>query len=141
MTIDNKVGLEIKRLRKENKLTQAELAEAIGVSRSSIEKYETGRAKPSVDVQGKLAKLFNIDEDFIIKIAAEEAAQSYIEKCLEVTKPIYEAEISRLQDTINTQANFIETLKELIDHLKKDNVDLKITINKLVEVVGKDRTV
>lgn len=137
MTIDNKVGLEIKRLRKENKLTQAELAEAIGVSKSSIEKYETGRTNPSVDVQGKLAKLFNIDEDFIIKIAAKEAAQSYIEKCLEVTKPIYEAEISRLQDTINTQANFIETLKELIDHLKKDNAELKITINRLVEVLEK----
>lgn len=135
--ISDKVGLEIKKLRKENKLTQAELAEAIGVSKSSIEKYETGRANPSPDVQSKLAKLFNIDEDFIIKIVAEEAAELYIEKCLKVTKPIYEAEISRLQDTIKTQESFIEALKEIIDYLKEDNQELKITINKLEETLEK----
>lgn len=133
------VGEMIRKLRKENKLTQAELANSIGVSKSSIEKYEANRTLPSSDIQDKLAKLFNIDKNIFIETAVQEVANTYIDRCLEIAKPIYEAEISMLKDTINTQANFIETLKELIDHLKKDNQELKITINKLFEVLEKDK--
>lgn len=47
----------IKRIRKARNLTQDEVAEACGVDRATISKWETGEFSPRVD---KLVKLANI---------------------------------------------------------------------------------
>lgn len=61
MSITTELGLQIKRFRKECKLTQEELAEKIGVeSPSFVSKIETGRASASYDLLGKIAAVFGI---------------------------------------------------------------------------------
>ena len=61
MTLSEKM----KKLRKERKITQEQLAKDIGVERSSIGKYETG-TQPSTDIITRLADYFNVSVDYLL---------------------------------------------------------------------------
>lgn len=60
------VGDKIKKLREEKKLTQSELANAIGVAQSTIAMIESGKNKGSNDTLIKLAKFFNVSIDYLL---------------------------------------------------------------------------
>ena len=53
-----KIGLFLKELRKEQKLTQEQLAEKFNVSRRTVSRWENGNAKPTKIIKIKLDKLF-----------------------------------------------------------------------------------
>lgn len=55
----------IKQLRKENKMTQAELAEKLGVSPQAVGTYERGSRKVSSKMLDKLAEIFNKPAGYI----------------------------------------------------------------------------
>ena len=65
-------------LRKNKKLTQDELAEALYVSRTAVSKWESGRGYPSIDSLKEISKFFSVSIDDllsgekIISIAEEE---------------------------------------------------------------------
>ena len=54
-----KVGKKIYALRKENSLTQDDLASKLMVTRQVISKWELGNSLPSIDLIIELSKLFN----------------------------------------------------------------------------------
>lgn len=56
----------IRNLRKENNMSQDELAERLGVSRQSISLWETGQTQPTIDNIIGLAKIFNVSSDVIL---------------------------------------------------------------------------
>lgn len=58
----------LKSLRQEKKITQEQLAEIIGVERSSIGKYESPNKPvvPSSDIIIKLAEYFNVSVDYLL---------------------------------------------------------------------------
>ncbi|MGB7926403.1 MAG: helix-turn-helix transcriptional regulator [Pyrinomonadaceae bacterium] len=66
-----KLGETIRRLRKDNKLTQAQLAEAIGVDESYISKIETGRLSytPSEETLRLLAQVLKADSLELLSLA------------------------------------------------------------------------
>ena len=49
-------GAEMARLRKEKKLTQAELASVLGVSQRMIDALEAGERRPSVDLARRIGR-------------------------------------------------------------------------------------
>ena len=51
---------KLQKLRKENNLTQEELASSLFVTRMAISKWETGRGYPNIDSLQAISKLFNI---------------------------------------------------------------------------------
>ena len=55
-----------KRLRTSSKLTQAEMAEKLGISRSTIGMYETGAREPDFEILEKIADFFNVDTDYLL---------------------------------------------------------------------------
>lgn len=59
-------GEKIKKLRKENEMTQEELAEKILVTRTAISKWETDKGYPSIDSLKLLSNLFHISIDELI---------------------------------------------------------------------------
>lgn len=59
---------QLKIIRKANKFTQQELADAIGIERSTYASYETGRNKPDVILLSKIAKVFGVSSDYILEI-------------------------------------------------------------------------
>ena len=58
---DYAFGNKIFELRTRINLSQAELAELVGVTNKAVSKWETGKAKPTTNVIRKLAALFKID--------------------------------------------------------------------------------
>lgn len=56
----------LKRIRKENNLSQEQLAEELGVSRQSVSKWESGQAYPEMDKILKLCNMFNLSIDDLI---------------------------------------------------------------------------
>ncbi|WP_035571563.1 helix-turn-helix domain-containing protein [Halonatronum saccharophilum] len=56
----------IRKLRKENKLTQQQLADKIGVGRATIAGYETKGKEPGYDTLSKLAEIFNVSVDYLL---------------------------------------------------------------------------
>lgn len=60
------VSKNLSDLRKSRKLTQQELAEAIGYSDKSISKWELGKAIPTVDILIKFAEFYEVDLNFLV---------------------------------------------------------------------------
>ena len=55
-----------KRLRNSCGLTQAEMAEKLGISRSTIGMYETGAREPDFETLEKIADFFDVDIDYLL---------------------------------------------------------------------------
>lgn len=58
--MNEQLGNRIRVFRAEHKLSQAELADAIGVSRKTISTIEVGRFVPSTIIALKIARYFNV---------------------------------------------------------------------------------
>lgn len=56
----------LKLLRKERDYTQDQLANLLGISRSSLAMYEQGRRKPDFETLEAMADLFNVDIDYLL---------------------------------------------------------------------------
>ena len=67
MTIADK----IKKLRKDNNMTQEDLAEKLNVSRQTISKWETNVVIPDADNIVSICKLFNITTDELLDYKVE----------------------------------------------------------------------
>lgn len=55
-----------KKLRLSHGYTQAELADALGISRSRIGMYETGAREPDFETLEIIADFFNVDTDYLL---------------------------------------------------------------------------
>lgn len=64
----------IQTLRKINEMTQEQVAEAIGVSRQAVAKYESGEAQPDLMKCAALAKLFDVTLDELVNYDSKESS-------------------------------------------------------------------
>ncbi len=64
-----KAGDRIKSLRKERKLTLLTLAEATGLSKSAINRWENNKADINGEAIVKLAIFFNVSADYLLGIS------------------------------------------------------------------------
>lgn len=62
------LGKRLQQKRSSLKLSQKEVANAVGVNPSVISNYENGERTPSVEVLVKLASLFQCSVDFLLGI-------------------------------------------------------------------------
>jgi len=67
----SKIGQKIKAARKIRRVTQEELANAMGVSDKSISAYESGRANPPLNVVEKISKVTNQPLSFFLNDTVE----------------------------------------------------------------------
>ena len=61
------LGEKIKKYREEKKMTQAAVAEVLGVKPATISKYEAGSLEPNIESLKKLAELFEVSVDELLK--------------------------------------------------------------------------
>ena len=61
------IGKKITKLRTENGMSQEQLAEKLGVSRQSVSKWEMDQALPQIDKLVKIADLFDISADALLR--------------------------------------------------------------------------
>ena len=65
------LGMMISSLRKENGMTQLELAEKMGVTDKAVSKWERDLSCPDVNTIPKLAEIFNISVDELMQVKAD----------------------------------------------------------------------
>lgn len=56
----------LKYLRSRDKLSQSELADKLGVAKSTISMYEVGKREPDFETLEAIADLFNVDMNFLL---------------------------------------------------------------------------
>lgn len=56
---------KLKQLRNEHKITQAQLAKAIGVTDRACRRYEAGENEPTMSVLQAIADHFNVSLDYL----------------------------------------------------------------------------
>jgi transcriptional regulator with XRE-family HTH domain len=86
-------GKRIKQLRKENKLTQEQLAEKIGVSSRQVRAFESGENGASIDVLVALTEFFNTSLDYLVmgkttQIEVKKRLNAMLEEFSEMVKSI-----------------------------------------------------
>ncbi len=74
----------LKDLRTSHKLTQAELAQAVGISQTAISLYERGEREPDMQLLRAFAELFSVDMNFLLGTEARPAPQKDTEPTLNV---------------------------------------------------------
>jgi len=60
------IGKIIKELRKENNMTQEDLAEKLGITRGAIGLYERGERKVNYETVNRLADIFGVSSDYLL---------------------------------------------------------------------------
>jgi len=64
--MNNKFSLNLKKIRRDNNLSQEELADELGVSRQAISKWESGSAYPEMEKIIALCEKFNLNIDDLL---------------------------------------------------------------------------
>ena len=65
------VGDIIRTLRNEHELTQVQLGQKIGVDRSTIATYESGKRQPSLTSLVDLSRVFGVTTDYLLGVTRE----------------------------------------------------------------------
>ncbi|MCR4593831.1 MAG: helix-turn-helix domain-containing protein [Clostridiales bacterium] len=102
------LGMMIASLRKENGMTQLELAEKMGVTDKAVSKWERDLSCPDVNTIPKLAETFGISVDELMQIKAE----SQNENKKDIT-PIVHMIMKAISLAMGVGVVVLSTLKEL----------------------------
>lgn len=65
----------IQRLRKQQGMSQEDMADALGVSRQAVSKWESGQSIPDVDRIIQLSDYFHVTTDYLLKGSVQEKQQ------------------------------------------------------------------
>ena len=99
-------GTRLKDLRTKRNVSQADVAKAIGISRTAYVKYETGASKP-VRKLHELAKYFNVSADYLLGNDTTKVGQSLSKK---------QTTLLRGFDALNAEGQ--STLLSMLDGLR-----------------------
>ena len=77
MSRNKEIARRLSELRKDKGITQNELAEMLGVSRTTVANYETGNRTPEYDTLARLADIYQVSCDYIIRGISSEFAEIY----------------------------------------------------------------
>lgn len=91
-------GNRLKTLRIKKKLTQQQLADLLGLTKSVMSAYENGLRYPAYDVLIKISRIFKVSTDFLLGV-----------------------EIKREIDTSGLTDEQVEALIVLIDTIRNNN--------------------
>ena len=70
------LGSRIAILRREHKLSQAELAQLLKISPSAVGMYEQGRREPSGQLLVEISRIFGVSTDYLLTGQVQNAAES-----------------------------------------------------------------
>ena len=113
--------------RKDNHLTQSELADILHVSRQSVSSWETGKSLPSADILPSLSELLGFSKKELFKLWETETEHMYLSeediepkdqnKIPETDYPGNDGvrEFDRLTNQVNKQSKQVDSIKKSIE--------------------------
>ncbi len=116
-----------KSLRMKSGLTQQQMADKLGLSRSTIGMYENGEREPSFEILENIADLFNVDMNYLIgkKESTEIIPEGYYlnPEARDMAQFLFEnPEYKVLFDaTRKVKPEDIQFVKEMIDRMSKQD--------------------
>lgn len=116
------IGSTIKRLRRENNITQERLAEYLGITSRAISQWECDRTTPDISQIPALCHIFDVSSDVILGIDIEknnQVIQYYIDK-------------AREEEEYGNWGSSIEILREAIRKFPKSYQLMNLLANALV---------
>lgn len=102
-----KIHEKLFQLRKKSGMTQAELAEALNVSRQAISKWEMGTTVPDINNMLSISKIFGVSIDYLVNDELETEGTSPI---VDVTSSI--TKTNPANDELETEKNPPKTKSE-----------------------------
>ena len=69
------IGKNLQTFRKRESMTQEALAEAVGVARQTIVKWESGESAPDLETAGKLAEALKVSLDDLVNMPEGEVSE------------------------------------------------------------------
>ncbi|MCI8587589.1 MAG: helix-turn-helix transcriptional regulator [Clostridia bacterium] len=124
-------GINLKKIRQDNNLTQEELAKKINTSRSNIANYENDKNMPSVDILEKLSKELHCSIDYLIGLTSYKNPKKDLEKKLyelDLTEKEFDTVINLL--TNDNKINFLfEFQKNKDPQIKKITLAYKTCLS------------
>lgn len=84
---------------KVNNLTQQKLADALGVSRSTVAMWENGKNEPDNDMLGKIAEYFHITTDELLGRTHEEKVEKPPISALDQKKQLVSSKMDNLNES------------------------------------------
>lgn len=125
--MDMDIGSAIKKLRMDNKITQEEVAEYLGISFQAVSKWETGTTMPDIALLPKIAAFFGVRIDDLFSVNHEDelrrvdhilSHEELSEQSCFYAKRILEASLQDDPDNVLALKLYARL------HLKKTNTDL-----------------
>lgn len=113
------IGERIQVSRKNNNLSQSQLAEKIGVSLTQLQRYENKGVQPPADILKKLADTFNTSIDYLVYGDSEQKAKQTIK-----------------DNELLTQFKAVEELDNKDKSTIKDIIDAYIKRSKLKNITA-----
>lgn len=89
-------GNTLKTLRLRENMTQAQLAQKLGLTKSVISAYETGLRLPSYDVLIHISKIFKVSTDYLLGVKSQQGID---------LSGISEEEVTALKNLIKAMRN------------------------------------
>lgn len=123
------ISERIKASRKECKLTQQQVADILGLDRSTYSYYELGHLKPSVEVLVKLSAIFNADISWLA--GADRSSDSFNapEYGINAIKAVKDKNMSELS---RTERKFVALLRAA-SAIDKDKDIFRILMSVITE--------
>jgi len=125
-------GKRLKKLRKESKLTQQELADKLNIKRSTLAGYESGK-QPSYETLVKLSDIFNVSVDYILGDTDERKKADHIKAALSD-----DPELLEFWDEMNEREDLRMYFKKCSE-LSPETIKKLIHISKVFEEEERER--
>ena len=94
------IGERLKKVRKERGMKQEELAEILGVKKSTISLYESNKYDPSDSAKVKIARCFDVSLDYLLGVIDTPVPYYRKERFLILPNGISETDINLTSDFV-----------------------------------------
>ena len=98
-------GMRLQVSRKNKKLTQSQVAELIGTTKSSISGYENNTSFPPIEILKRMALIYGVSCDYLLGID---------ERHTIIVEDITENQYSIIRDTVNKFVSEFKYLNKLV---------------------------
>ncbi len=105
---------QLKTLRKERNISQADIADLLGIKPAAVSKYETGRVPLSEESIEKLCRMLNVSADELLGLSTPKDAKAEASMQSKVMGQIYPASVT-MEDYLCTLLNTIAKQKKQMD--------------------------